>query len=105
MRIGLQKTEIGRWVQELLQRRMGPKASSAGLLSLTIGFWQDQRGFWESVRSAAPEIWRSGEIEKKSGRTLSVGGRIRMFLRHLEVAARWDSEAVGADGRPYSQSS
>ena len=82
MRFGLQKTEIGRWVQELLQRRMGPKASSAGLLSLTIGLWQDQRGFWESVRSAAPEIWRSGRIEKKCRQARSIGGRIRTFWRH-----------------------
>ena len=71
---------------------------SAGLLNLTIDFWQDQQGFWESFGSGALEIWRSGAIEKKGRRARSVGGRIRMFWRHLKDAARRGNEAVGSDG-------
>ena len=92
------KVEIGRCVEAMLQRRIEPKVPPAGLLNLTIDFWQDQAAFWESSASAAPEIWRSGAIEKKGRRARSVGGRIRMFWRHLKAAARRGNEAVGSGG-------
>jgi hypothetical protein len=86
------KTEIGRCVEAMLQRRMEPKAPPAGLLSLTIDFWQDQQGFWKSFGSGAPRIWRSGAIEKKGRQARSVSGRIRTFWRHLKAAARRDTK-------------
>jgi hypothetical protein len=98
------KVEIGRCIEALLQRRMNPKAPPAGLLNLTINFWQDQKGFWESFGSEVPRVWRSGVIEKKGRQARSVGGRMRTFWRHLKVAARRGSEAMGSDGQPYSQS-
>ena len=76
------KVEIGRCVEAMLQRRMEPKVPSAGLLNLTIDFWEDQKGFWESFGSGALEIWRSGAIEKKCRQARSVGGRIRTLWRH-----------------------
>ena len=87
------KVEIGRCVEEMLQRRIEPKVPPAGLLHLTTGFWQDQQGFWESFGSEVPEIWRSGAIEKKGRQARSISGRIRTFLRHLKDAARRDNEA------------
>jgi hypothetical protein len=91
------KVEIGRCVEAMLQRRMEPKVPPAGLLNLTINFWQDQKGFWESFGSGALEIWRSGAIEKKCRQARSVGGRIRTLWRHLKDAARQDNEAAGSD--------
>jgi hypothetical protein len=91
------KVEIGWCVEALLQRRTQPKAPPAGLLNLTIDFWQDQQGFWKSFRSEAPRIWRSSAIEKKGKRTRSAGGRIRTFLRYLKDAARRSNEAAGSD--------
>ena len=76
------KVEIGRCVEALLQCRMEPKAPPAGLLDLTIDFWQDQQAFWESFGIGDSEIWRSGAIEKKCRRARSIGGRIRTFWRH-----------------------
>ena len=76
------KVEIGRCVEAMLQRRMEPKVPPAGLLNLTIDFWQDQRGFWESFGIGDSEIWRSGAIEKKCRQARSIGGRIRTFWRH-----------------------
>jgi hypothetical protein len=99
------RIEILQCVEGLLQRRMEPKVPPAGLLNLTINFWQDQKGFWESFGSGDSGIWRSCAIEKKGRRARSVVGRIRTFWRHLKVAARRGSEAVGSDGQPYSQSS
>jgi hypothetical protein len=99
------KVEIGRCVEALFQRRMEPKAPPAGLLNLTINFWQDQQAFWESFGSDAPGIWRSSAIEKKGKRARSVGGRIRTFWRHLKDAARRGNKAVRSDGQAYSQSS
>jgi hypothetical protein len=84
--------EIGRCVEEMLQRRIEPKVPPAGLLHLTTGFWQDQQGFWESFGSEVPGIWRSGAIEKKGRQARSVSGRIRTFWRHLKVAARRDTK-------------
>jgi hypothetical protein len=89
------KVEIGRCVEALLQRRIEPKSPPAGLLNLTIDFWQDQGGFWESFGSGALEIWRSGAIEKKGRRARSVGGRIHTAWRHLKAAARQDNESGG----------
>jgi hypothetical protein len=86
------KVEIGRCVEEMLQRRIEPKVPPAGLLNLTIGFWQNQQGFWESFGSEVPEIWRSGAIEKKGRQARSVSGRIRTFWRHLKAAARRDTK-------------
>ena len=62
------KVEIGRCVEALLQRRMEPKVPPAGLLNLTIDFWEDQKGFWKSFGSGDSGIWRSGAIEKKDRR-------------------------------------
>jgi len=76
------KVEIGRCVEAMLQRRMEPKVPSAGLLNLTIDFWQNQQGFWESFGIGDSEIWRSGAIEKKCRQARSIGGRIRTFWRH-----------------------
>jgi hypothetical protein len=92
------KVEIGRCVEEMLQRRMNPKVPSAGFLNLTIDFWQDQEGFWESFASGASGVWRSGVIEKKGRQARSVGGRIRTFWRHLKEAARRGNKAAGSDG-------
>lgn len=92
------KVEIGRCVEALLQRRMEPKVPPAGLLNLTIDFWEDQKRFWESFGCGALEIWRSGATEKKGRQARSVGGRIRRFWRHLKEAARQENEAVGSDG-------
>ena len=92
------KVEIGRCVEAMLQRRMNPKSPPAGLLNLTIDFWQDQEGFWGSFESEVPRVWRSGVIEKKGRQARSVGGRIRTFWRHLKDAARRANEAVGSDG-------
>ena len=85
------RIEILQCVEGLLQRRMEPKVPPAGLLNLTINFWQDQQGFWESFGSDAPGIWRSSAIEKKGKRARSVVGRIRTFWRHLKAAARSDT--------------
>jgi len=92
------KVEIGRCVEATLQRRMNPKSPPAGFLNLTIDFWQDQEGFWESFASGASGVWRSGVIEKKDRQARSVSGRIRTFWRHLKDAARRGNEAVGSDG-------
>ena len=92
------KVEIGRCVEAMLQRRMEPKVPSAGLLNLTIDFWQNQQGFWGSFESEVPRVWRSGAIEKKGKQTRSFGGRIRRLWRHLKDAARRANEAVGSDG-------
>jgi hypothetical protein len=92
------KVEIGRCVEAMLQRRMNPKSPPAGLLNLTIDFWQDQEGFWESFASGASGVWRSGVIEKKGRQARSVGGRIRTFWRHLKEAARRGDKAAGSDG-------
>jgi hypothetical protein len=92
------KVEIGRCVEAMLQRRLEPKAPPAGLLNLTIDFWEDQKGFWESFGSGDSGIWRSGAIEEKGRRARSVGGRIRTLWRHLKDAARRANEAVGSDG-------
>ena len=86
------KVEIGRCVEEMLQRRIEPKVPPAGLLNLTTSFWQNQQGFWESFGSEVPEIWRSGAIEKKGRQARSVSGRIRTFWRHLKAAARRDTK-------------
>jgi len=86
------KVEIGRCVEEMLQRRIEPKVPPAGLLHLTTGFWQDQQGFWESFGSEVPEIWRSGAIEKKGRQARSISGRIRTFWRHLKAAAPSDTK-------------
>jgi len=91
------KVEIRQCIEALLQRRMKPKAPPAGLLNLTINFWQDQEGFWGSFGSGAPGIWRSGAIEKKSRQARSVGGRIRIYWRHLKDAARREKDAAGSD--------
>jgi hypothetical protein len=56
------KVEIGQCVEAMLQRRLEPKVPLAGLLNLTIDFWQNQQGFWGSFGSGALEIWRSGAI-------------------------------------------
>jgi hypothetical protein len=92
------KVEIGRCVEAMLQRRMNPKSPPAGLLNLTIDFWQDQEGFWESFASGASGVWRSGVIEKKGRQARSVGGRICTFWRHLKEAARRANGAEGSDG-------
>jgi hypothetical protein len=92
------KVEMRRCVEALLQRRIDPKSPPAGLLNLTIDFWQDQERFWESFASGAPGIWRSGAIEKKGRRARSVSGRIRTAWRHLKAAVRRGNEAVGSDG-------
>jgi hypothetical protein len=92
------KVEIGQCVEAMLQRRLEPKAPLAGLLNLTIDFWEDQKGFWESFGTGDSGIWRSGVIEKKGRQARSVGGRIRTFWRHLKDAARRANEAVGSDG-------
>jgi hypothetical protein len=92
------KVEIGQCVEAMLQRRLEPKAPPAGLLNLTIDFWEDQKGFWESFGSGDSGIWRSGAIKEKGRRARSVGGRIRTLWRHLKDAARRANEAVGSDG-------
>ena len=89
------KIEIGRCVEAMLQRRMEPKVPPAGLLNLTIDFWEDQKGFWQSFGSGDSGIWRSGAIEKKGRQARSVSGRIRTFWRHLKAAARQDNESGG----------
>ena len=99
------KVEILQCVEGLLQRRIKPRTPPAGLLNLTINFWQNQKGFWESFGSGDSGVWRSGAIEKKSRQASSVGGRMRTFWRHLKVAARPGNKAAGPDGQPYSQSS
>ena len=91
------KVEIGRCVEAMLQRRMEPKVPPAGLLNLTIDFWEDQKGFWKSFGSGDSGIWRSGAIEKKGRRARSVDGRIRTLWRHLKDVARRDNEAAGSD--------
>jgi len=85
------KVEIGRCVEEMLQRKMEPKVPPAGLLNLTTSFWQDQQGFWESFGSEVPGIWRSGVIEQKGNQTRSLGGRIRTFWKSWKAAASWDT--------------
>ena len=91
------KAEIGRCVEAMLQRRMEPKAPPAGLLKLTIDFWEDQKGFWQSFGIGDSGIWRSGAIEKKDRHARSVSGRIRTLWRHLKDAARRANEAAGSD--------
>jgi hypothetical protein len=61
------KVEIGRCVEAMLQRRIEPEVPPAGLLNLTINFWQDKQG---SGEVSVVEPLKSGDqvqLRKKAG--------------------------------------
>jgi glycosyltransferase involved in cell wall biosynthesis len=86
---------ISETVKRMSSMEFQRKSPPAEGLALTLGFWQEQRNFWQRFETDLIGPWRSASVERKFKKETSLAGRIRNLWKHQRARAHKQLQAVG----------
>jgi len=78
---------ISETVKRMSSMEFQRKSPPAEGLTLTLGFWKEQKNFWQRFETDLIGPWRSASVERKFKKETSLAGRIGNLWKHQRSRA------------------